>query len=257
MKANRLSTIIFTIITLVLVATLITGCGGVDKEYEYNTEIIINENAPVEGEPQLESIEGYVEDEKQDFIDLPYAIADTSLEVVSIGKYTGVYTDAGNNESVEDILAIVVKNTSDKIVSYSNISFAYDDDIACSFSPTNLPSNQSAIVFTNTEKVPYKNVKKFECVDAMEVPSDELPLLKDKVGVDFKDGEFIITNLTNEELGDVYVRYKNFTDGNAYLGGITYSVVATDVKPYETYKVPAEDYNADTSVIIAVENYIN
>ncbi|MBE6824002.1 MAG: hypothetical protein E7513_01515 [Ruminococcaceae bacterium] len=257
MKNNRVSTIIFTVVALVLVAIMVSGCGGVDKEYEYNTEIIINENAPVEGEPQLESITGYVEDTKQDFLKLPYAIENTSLEIVSIGKYTGVYTDSGSNENVEDILAIVVKNVSDKVVSYSNVSFAYGDDVACSFSPTNLPPNQSALVFTNTEKIPYKNVKKFECVDAMEVPAEKLPLLEDKVGVDFKDGEFIITNLTNENLGDVYVRYKNFTDGNAYLGGITYSVVATDVEPYETYKVPADNYNAETSVIIAVENYTN
>ncbi len=256
MKKNRTSIILLTSVILVLVTitAVLSGCGGVDKEYEYNTEIIANENAPVNGSPEIDKLTGYVEDKEQDFVELPYAIEDTSLEVISIGSYTGPYVENGATEEVEDVLAIVVKNTSDKVVSYSSITVEYAEGTACSFSPTNIPSNQSALVFTNMETVPYKDVTSFVRTDSMEVLADSLPMLEDKVGIDFKDGKFIVTNLTNENLGDVYIRYKTISDGNAYLGGITYSVVVSNVEPYETYKVDAENYDVENSMIIAVEN---
>ncbi len=258
MKKNRISIRLFTSVLLVLVclASVLSGCGGVDKEYEYNTEIITNEKAPVDGAPEVDKINGYTEDKKQTFVELPYAIEDTSLEVISIGSYTGPYVESGTTEEVEDVLAIVVKNTSDKVISYSSVTVEYAEGTACSFSPTNIPANQSALVFTNIETVPYEDVTSFVRTDSMEVLSEKLPMLEDKVGVDFKDGQFIVTNMTNEKLGDVYIRYKTISDGNAYLGGITYSVVINNVEPYETYKVDAENYNEETSMIIAVENVL-
>lgn len=257
MKKNKVNARVFTSLLLVLVfiSLIFTGCKmGVDKEYEYNTEILSNENAPVEGDADVAAITGYVEDSEQKLAQLPYSIPDTDLVVTSIGKYSGVYSELGENEDVSDILAIVVENTSDKVVSYSSLTIEYDDEKACSFSPTNLPPHQSALVFSNSEAVPYADVKKFECTDSMAVMAKELPLLKDVVGVDFVDGQFVVTNLTPDDLGDVYIRYKTCTDGNAFLGGITYSVTVPDVKGYETYKVDAENFDETSSVIIAVEN---
>lgn len=257
MKRSKVSVSIFTSLVLVLVcfSLIFSGCKtGVDKEYEYNTEIMTNENAPVQGDADVEAITGYVEDAEQKLATLPYEIKDTDLVVTSIGKYTGVYTESGANEEASNILAMVVQNTSDKVVSYSSATIEYDEDKTFTISPTNLPAHQSVLVFSTGESIPYEDVKKFECIDSMAVMATELPLLKDVVGVDFVDGQFVVTNLTSEDLGEVYIRYKTFTEGNTYLGGITYSVMVPDVKAYETYKVDAEDFNEDTSIIIAVEN---
>lgn len=241
------------VVSLLLVSVLFVGCGGVDKEYEYNTDIITVENAPVEGEPQIEKITGFVEDTEQTFVELPFAVGETGIEVIAIGSYTGVYNDAGGEE-VENALALVVKNTSDKVISYSTFTIEYASDKFATFSPTNLPQNQSSLVFANNAPVNYEDIKKFELTDSMYVPSDELPLLEDVVGVDYKDGEFIITNLTNDDLGDVYVRYKSCSAGNTYLGGITYSVMVEDLKGYETKTVKGDNFDPATSVIVAVEN---
>ncbi len=254
MKRNRVSSIIFLIISVVLVAAFFTGCGGsVAEEYQYNTVIETNENKPVEGEPEIESITGYVEDNKQKFLELPYAIENTDLEIVSIGKYTD---ENISEETDKELLAIVVKNNSDKVVSFSTFDVQYDTNLYTSFSPTNLPAGMSSLVYTEAPYIAYEDVKIFEISNPMAVMSDSLPMLDGTVGVDFKDGNFIITNLTGEDLGDVYVRYKTCGSGNVYLGGTTYSCMAADVKPYETYTVPAEYYVEGSSVIIAVENYI-
>ncbi len=255
MKRNRVSAIICLVLTFVLVITLLSGCKTkVDKEYEYNNVIETNEKMPVEGEPELEAITGYVEDTQQKLLSLPYKIEDTELEITSIGTYTGLYTETDKQESVENVLAIVVKNSSSQVVSFSTFSVQYDKEQFTSFTPTNIPANQSALILTAAPAVAYSDIKEFVVTDSMAVMSDSLPMLEGTVGVDFKDGQFIVTNLTGEELGDVYIRYKTCTDGNAYLGGITYSAMVSDVKPYETYKVDAPFYSEGAGVIIAVEN---
>ena len=257
MKNSKSSLSIFTKIALVLVCIcfVLSGCkAGVDEEYKYNTEIETNANSPVEGDIDITAITGYVEDNEQKFLTLPYSVEDTDLVITSVGKYTGTYPELGTDEQVEDILALVVENTSDKIVSYSSFTVEYDDEKMCTFNPTNIPAHQSVLVFSNGEAVAYSDVKKLECTDSMAVMTTELPILEGVVGVDFVDGQFVVTNLTSDDLGDVYIRYKTCTQGNTYLGGITYSVMVPNVEGYETYKVDADNFDEETGVIIAVEN---
>ncbi len=248
------SILVFMLVALMLASSL-AGC-GVEDEYKYNTEVISVENAPKEGDAEVENITGFAEDTKQKFLELPYAIGDTGLEITAIGKYTGVYTDSGADTEAKDILGLVVKNTSDKVVSYSSIVFEYAKDKQCTFNATNLPSQQSVLLFPNTEAVQYDDVKKLELKESMAVPADSLPMVEG-VGVDCKDGEFIVTNHNKEDIGDVYIIFKNTTEGNVYLGGITYSVEVFDLKGYETRKVPAENFDAEKSVIVAVQSYEN
>lgn len=250
---KKIQSLLSIMLVALMLVFMLTAC-GVEEEYKYNTEVISVDNAPAENSADVKAITGYVEDEKQEFLELPYTIGDTGLEVVSVGKYTGVYTDSGANADVENIIALVVSNTSGKIISYSSFTFEYAKDKTCTFNATNLPNNQSVLVFPNTEAIAYEDVKKLECTESMSVPTDSLPMVEG-VGVDYKDGEFIVTNQTNDDLGDVYIIYKNTIEGNVYLGGITYSAEVFDLKGYETRKVPAENFNEETSVIVAVQSY--
>lgn len=258
MKNNKLSIILCAAVALVLVAVIVivSACSmrGVDKEYEYNTEIIKNSNAPGAGTVDVESITDFTPDLEQEFISLPYTVKDTDIEIVAIGSYTGDYMESKLSKDVDDDLAIVVKNNSSQIVSYSSITIDCGNDKICTFSPTNLPSNQYSLVFPNSDAVSYADVTKFECTDSMAVMTDSLTMLNGTVGVDYKDGEFILTNLTGDNLGDVYIRYRNCTPDNIYLGGITNSVVCKGVEPFETYKIPVDNFSAETSVIVAVES---
>ncbi len=266
---KKLTILIVAIIIIILAIFLIIRSSKSDvrtsvaEEYKYNTVIISNDNAPKEGQPQLDSINGYVEDKEQKLATLPYAIEKTEngetttvLEVVSIGKYTGAYTLNNKNEQVEDIFAMVVNNPTDKVLSIASIDITYAKDLVSSINPSNIPPHQSTLVFFSSQPIAYADVTEFECSVDYAVQSDKLPLLEGKVGVDYKDGNLIITNLTSEFLGDVYVRYQNIAGGNTYLGGNTYSAYAANVQPYETYLIPAPDFNKENSVIISVESVI-
>ncbi len=257
---NKALLVILAVIILVLVALIIIlaipNNNSVDKEYEYNTEIVSLDTLSSADEADISKLTGFVEDTDQKLAKLPFKIEGTPLVITAIGKYSGIQYDNGSNSEVDDVFAIVVQNTSDQIISYSNFNLKLNDSTTCSFSPTNIPANCSALVLPINETPLYSDVDTFKVSDGMAVLTDSLPLLQGTVGVDYKDGEFIVTNLTDEPLGDVYIRYKNMSQGNAYLGGMTYSVHAEDVQPYETYFVEAEKYDPEISVIISVESII-
>lgn len=248
-KRNIIFIAVFLIVVIVVTVILVLNFSprrSVDKEYADNTSIIENTLKPQSGTVNVENIEGFTE-QSVSYIDLPYTIPETDMEITQIGSFTG------NNK--EDIFALIIKNNSDKVISYSSINFTTNKgDI--SFSPTNLPQGVSTLVFPENQDIKFSDINKLTFKDKLVVNSDELSLLNSKVGIKFQDGNFVLTNLTNENLGSVYIRYKNITKGNAYLGGETYSVVQKNVEPYETYLVTATDFDAEKCAIISVESII-
>lgn len=229
-------------------------------EFTYNTEIITNPDAPTDDKPEISKIEGYTEIKDQKFLSLPMSFdakmngVDTeALRIVSIGSFTGTYID-GEESDVKDILAMVVTNPSDKVLSVASIDVAYDDSKVCSFTPSNIPPKCSALIMSDGMPVQYSDVKKLDMTLKFAVPQDQMTMINGKVGVDFKESQFIVTNLTDEPLGDVYIRYKRISDGNVYYGAKTFSVTADNLLPYETQMVDAPDFDAAKYVVISVEN---
>lgn len=234
------------IIATVLLVMFFSPKQGVDKKYADNTSIIENTLEPQSGTVDIQKIEGFTE-HTVSYINLPYTIPDTEIEITKIGSYI--------NENNDDIFTVIVKNNSDRVISYSSLNF--DTNMGeISLSVTNLPQGISALVFAENKDIKFSEITSLKFKDKLIVNSDNLSILDSKVGIKYQDGNFVLTNLTNENLGSVYIRYKNVTKGNVYLGGETYSVVQKNVEPYETYLVPTNDFDAEKSVIVSVESII-
>lgn len=279
--------LIVTVVTILVVVLVVLTSGdkkdknagkgydvktSVADEYKYNTEIIKNDNAPSNNDAVISSIEGYTEVTDQNFISLPYEVrkdGEKVYDIISIGKCNGTFYDGAAKREFSDSLAIVIKNTSDKVVSISNVSFAYAEGKTCTFTVSNLTPGKSALIFADnyTEgkdgesptltSVSYADVKKINVTVDQAILTASLPMLKDKVGVDYKDGNFIITNLTGENLGQVSVKFMQCADNdaNVFIGGNTCAVYQESVMPYETYIVDAKSFDPDKSTIVAVESY--
>ena len=77
----------------------------------------------------------------------------------------------------------------------------------------------------------------YDFEDAAYVEMDSPDLLEDKIKVTGENGRLTVENLTKENLGMVYVRYKYlFTDGT-YQGGITYETKFESVGPNDIVPV--------------------
>lgn len=244
---------------LCLVSMLIlSGCAkkGVDSEYAFNTSILSNVDSPTALLPEFSEIDGYTEI-AVDGLSFPYAVPDTALEIISAGSYSGEYLEDENGEAVSDVFSLIVRNTGDDDISYSTFSVRYGEgeDAVVSFSPTNLASGLSCLVMAGSPDVKSSDVLSFEIVSSMQVSGGKLSLINGQAGVSFSEDHFILTNLTSQNLGDVYIRFKRISPrGNCYLGGMTFSVYQSDVSPYETYLIDAPSFDDTTCSVIAVES---
>ena len=88
-------------------------------------------------------------------ISLPYKVGTTELEITKIQKYSGKFVEDGSDKEVSNILALIVKNTSNKDLQYGQIILSTDTNDNVEFNITNLPAKSSAIVLESTGSIPY------------------------------------------------------------------------------------------------------
>ena len=229
--------------------------GHVAEEYAYNTEIIRSENAPVPGAADISKLTDYQEG-AIDGVSLPFEVPDTPLVIDSVGAYNGQYVEDSSMDACAGVPAVVVRNTSDQIVSFASFKVRYGEgeDAVCSFRPTNLKAGCSALVLTEDKTLQFDKMTAFEIVKSSAILIDELTMIDDMVGVSYDNGKIVLTNLKERSLGTVYIRYKFITDANAYLGGVTCSVLVENAQPYKTYLIPAGNFDPERCEIICVEN---
>lgn len=223
--------------------------------------LLTRDKTPQPVKVDVKEINGYTEVKDQKFISLPKKLtvefdgSNTDLiDIVSVGKYTGEYIDGESVYQVKDALAFVVANNTTSHLSIASVTVKYDKDKFCKLSPTNIPPASSALILPDVQSVAYSDVKSLECTVDFGIPQDEVPMITDKVKLDFKDGKFTVTNLTGDDLGDVYIRFKRTINDDVFFGSKTFSVMATDLKANTAQYVDAADYNEKNCKIIAVEN---
>ena len=247
---------ILIIASVMMLVALLCGCQQVPEAEEFsdNTAILTNPGAPVPGDPDISAVSGYTEAVPKG-LKLPYSVPDTDIELLSVGSYTGRYIEDKSGDSCTGVPAVVVRNTSDKVISYSCITVRYgegDEDVT-SFMPTNIPAGCCAVVLASDKELTADKLASFEVTSAQQILSDKLTVIEGKAGVSYSDGAFIVTNLTDESLGEVYIRYKLITPGNCYLGGVTYTV-NTDVLPAHTTVKLFASFDEKNCSIVAVES---
>lgn len=154
---------------------------------------------------------------------LPYTISGSGadIKVQKINSYSGKFVEDGSDKKVSNIISLVVKNNSRKDIQYTSIEVSINGNERAKFNITNLPSGQSATVIESTGKIKYKSGDRYNIVNCTYSDIDKLPMNDNKIKVSTNDSSIKIKNISNKNLGTVYVYYKN-TKGNSYLGGITY-----------------------------------
>lgn len=85
---------------------------------------------------------------------------------------------------------------------------------------------------------------------------DSMSLMKDKIKIIKGDDKLTVKNISNEDLGTVYVYYKNIQQGGVYLGGITYRTKFENVKKGKTIEVETSHFSKTTSEILMVDNVV-
>ena len=187
---------------------------------------------------------------------LPYSIPNKNLDILSIGQYEGTFVEDGSDDKKDNVLAIVVKNTSDKTISSGEIKLRkIGTSKSIKFIFTNLKAGSSALVMESTGEVNFNGEDKYVYISSNVNTEDSTSLMEDKIEVTTKDKNITVKNLTNKNLNTVYVYYKIVTDGNCYLGGITYRAKFENVKGEKSVTADTLHFSNKNSEIIKIEQF--
>ena len=209
----------------------------------------------------INKIEGYTPAKSNDEglvanMTLPYSIPNKNLDILSIGQYEGKFVEDGSDDKKDNVLAIVVKNTSDKTISSGEIKLRkIGTSKSIKFIFTNLKAGSSALVMESTGEVNFNGENKYVYISSSVNTEESTSLMEDKIEVTTKDKNITVKNLTDKNLNTVYVYYKIVTDGNCYLGGITYRAKFENVKGEKSVTADTLHFSNKNSEIIKIEQF--
>ncbi|MBQ8001488.1 MAG: hypothetical protein IJ298_09905 [Ruminococcus sp.] len=254
------------ILCILLVLSTFAGCKGAQSDNNtadtYTipsgavtdiTNIDSSVSTPDESGADVNNIEGFTPELFSNGEAAQVAILDTPVMVEAMGSYTGRFVEDGSDEAVENICAVVVKNIGGKPLQYATITLTAQDSTQYTFVLSTLPAGCSALVL-ETEKKVCGDTPLYECEASVDYTEcEQLYTEDDRVKVTF-DGELLhLENLTDTDFRAVYVRYKNYTAGNVYLGGITYNASFDNVAANSIYEYESAHFYPGGSQVLMVQ----
>ena len=276
---KKVFTIIISIILVVLIGLGITGYYVEKDKADNKKEDIKTETQAEQVEEKLvvdinkldiSKLDGYTPGEKLNGeeqsvntdentvtvggISLPYNIEKKNMEILSIGQYSGKFLEDGSDTDKENILAIVVKNTSDKVIDYGEITMKISGKSGTlKFKVTNLKPGASALVMESSGEVEFNTNDKYIYVGSNSNTIKTISLKEDQIAITTKGNKITVENLTDKNINKVYVYYKTVSPGNCYLGGVTYRLKLQNVRSGKSVSAESRHFSNLSSEIIKVE----
>ncbi|MCC3869595.1 hypothetical protein [Terrisporobacter mayombei] len=156
-------------------------------------------------------------------INLPYSIPNKNMEIISIGQYSGKFVEDGSDINKDNVLSIIVKNTSKEVIDYGEINMKIIGKTdTMKFKITNLKPGVCALVMESSGKIEFNSEDKYIYMSSKHNMISDLSTMESQVAVTREDKKITVENLSDKNLNTVYVYYKTISPGGCYLGGITY-----------------------------------
>lgn len=179
-------------------------------------------------------------------------LSDSNLKVEAIGRYAGNFLEDGSDEPTANVAAMLITNNSDKMLQIAEITFQVNDTETALFKVTNLPAGTSTLVL-EANKREFSEEDSYTYGDTASGYMEQPTLEEDKFELITEKGKITLKNKTNESYEKVYVYYKYFQLGGAYLGGITYRTPFENVPAGGEVEAIAAHFNPESSQIMAVQ----
>lgn len=166
----------------------------------------------------------------------------SGLTIERIDRYAGRYMEDGSNDTVQDVMMLILRNDAEQDLQLARIRIEYPDFTA-EFEVTNLPAGARAVLLE-------QNRSTFADEDYLEIiPQnvvffpERMDLMPDILELGGKAGLVEVTNVSGADLDDpVYIYYKNSAE-DLYYGGITYRVlIEGGIGAGATVRIPAGHY---------------
>lgn len=183
----------------------------------------------------------------------PDLTMDRGLEIVDIGWYTGEYLEDGSNESVENILMILLANNGDEDIQYAEITLQVNGEPA-QFVVTTLPAGEKMILLEQN-RMPFVAGATYTNAEAANVAvfKDTMDTKAGQLKIQGLNGAVNVTNISGKDIeGDIVIYYKNVYGGTMY-GGITYRItIQGGLKAGQVRQIMTRHFITDVSRIMFV-----
>lgn len=182
--------------------------------------------------------------------ELPEDPEDPKLSCDKIAQFSGIFIEDGSDAPVDNVVALLVTNHSEKFLDLANVVYEIDGKKA-TFIVTGLPAGSSTWVmeYSKMEISSDSVITYLGCTTSFR--EDVIHTTED---VTIKcDGSLLYaTNNTDRTLENVFIYYKSLhSDGN-YFGGITYMVEFGSIEPGETVEELGGHFSVDESEIVRI-----
>ncbi len=177
---------------------------------------------------------------------LPYA----NIYARRLVSFDGPFYEDQNAEELVGVAALELENTGNKVVEYVE-AIVYQEHRQLRFEATYIPPGGRVLVLEKDAQLyDMERIVDFQCpkiVTATVSPQNMVQVLPDGAC------NLVVTNLSQQAIGCVRVFYKQYYEqDDLLLGGVTYSLVLTNLQPGESRRIAPYHFATDYSRIVAV-----
>lgn len=174
------------------------------------------------------------------------------LRIVSINSYAGIYMEDGSDETVVDVMMLILENGSGQDLQLARIDLQYPDFTA-EFEVTNLPQGEKVVLLEKNRHAAVAEAPVSATARNVVFFSEPMSLREEKVEITGANGVLDVKNISGGAIaGPVYIYYKNSASDLLY-GGITYRVeLKNGLAEGETIRTITGHYTPAGSRVIMV-----
>ena len=187
-------------------------------------------------------------------ITFPCEVPSHGLTLEKLAPYNGMYVEDGSNQTVQGVAMLLVSNTGDTPLEYTQISVSYGEETLL-FDISALPVGEQLVVQEKNRKPIPEGTP--TAANAMVVHRAKMDMSTGKVRVtDNGDNTLTIENLTDTTIPTVRVFYKYYLkEQDMFVGGIAFTVRVTRLGANGKVTLQPTHYTSDSAQVVMVLTY--
>lgn len=179
-------------------------------------------------------------------------LSDGALRLESVGAYTGDFVEDGTNDAVADTAALLVTNTSARMLQMAEITFQVNAAEQARFVLTDIPAGATVLALEQNRRA-YSAADAYAYGRAATAYTDAGMPTEDAFVLDTATaGQLAIENRSGTDYARLYVYYKYVQADGVYLGGITFRVPFDHLEDGARGESVASHFDPAVSRIVAV-----
>lgn len=185
---------------------------------------------------------------------IPFRDDSSGIEIERMDNYSGYYIEDGTEDKVENVATLTLKNNFDQAIEYGSIRLSQGEK-TLEFQFSLIPAGAQVVVM-EAKRSPYEADLELLYEGSTVANIEIMDMAQDSINVTTgSDGGITVTNISQNDIPQLRVFYKNLLDENVYMGGIAYNAKIEGLKRGESRTVYPSHYDPEHGEVMMVRTY--